>query len=105
EQEFDSACMESVKERQKLGYHPGYFLKMRAELGLREAAHLLMNSTQWPEAFSKLWEMKRLDLSIEASVHNNPKFRELFDKVTLDNAEKPLSRCRVPGRLRLGDSI
>ena len=34
--------------------------------------------------------MKRLDLSIETFVHNNPKFKPLFDTPTLDNCKKRL---------------
>jgi hypothetical protein len=90
EQEFDDACMESVKECRKLGYNPSLFVTMRAQMGSVEACRRLMNSPKWPDGFVRLLEMKRLDLSIEALVHDNPKFRPLFDTPTLDNCEKRL---------------
>jgi hypothetical protein len=36
-----------------------------------------------PEGFSRLWEMNRLDLTLEAGIHDNPKFHLLFDAQTL----------------------
>jgi hypothetical protein len=82
EQEFDDACVESIEECRKLGYNPGLFVKMRAELGSRESCRRLINTPTWPDGFTRLWEMKRLDLSIEAFVRDRPKFRELFDQNT-----------------------
>jgi hypothetical protein len=90
EEEFDNACMDSVRECRRLKYDPKLFVRMRSELGAVEACRRLINTPQWPEGFSRLWEMKRLDLSIEAFVHDNPKFRTLFDLPTLDNCEKRL---------------
>jgi len=90
EQEFDDACVKSVDECRKLGYNPSLFVKMRAELGSREACRRLMNTPTWPDGFTRLWEMGRLDLSIEAFVHDNPKFRPLFDRDTLAKSEKRL---------------
>jgi hypothetical protein len=90
EQEFDDACMDSVRQCQKLKYDPKLFVRMRSELGAVEACRRLINAPQWPEGFSRLWEMKRLDLSIEAFVHDNPKFSPLFDTPTLENCEKRL---------------
>jgi hypothetical protein len=90
EHEFDDACMDSVRESRKLKYDPKLFVAMRSELGSVEACRRLINALQWPDGFSRLWEMKRLDLSIEAIVHDNPKFRPLFDARTLENCEKRL---------------
>ena len=90
EQEFDDACMESVKECRRFGYNPSLFVTMRAQIGSVEACRRVMNSPKWPDGFVRLLEMKRLDLSIEAFVHDNPKFRPLFDTSTLDNCEKRL---------------
>ena len=49
-----------------------------------EARRWLINTPQWPEGFSRLWEVKRLDLTVEAFVHANPKFRPRFDPPTSD---------------------
>jgi hypothetical protein len=90
EQQFDDACMLSVRESRRLNYDAKLFIAMRSELGSVEACRRLINAPKWPDGFSRLWEMKRLDLSIEAFVHDNPKFRPLFDTPTLENCEKRL---------------
>ena len=90
EHEFDDACMDSVREFRQLKYDPKLFVAMRSELGSVETCRRLINTPKWPDGFSRLWEMKRLDLSIEAIVHDNPQFRPLFDTFTLENCNKRL---------------
>jgi hypothetical protein len=47
-------------------------LEMRARHEVREAARRVMHGSQVPYGFRKLAQMKRLDLTIEAIVHENP---------------------------------
>jgi hypothetical protein len=44
-----------------------------------------------PKGFDRLWEMKRLDMMVEAFVHDNPKFHPLFDQQTLDTCDVRLA--------------
>ena len=63
--------------------YPSYFLQMLNEYGAVEATRRLVNGEKMPEGFSRLWEMKRLDLTLEAGIHDNPKLHPLFDAQTL----------------------
>lgn len=90
EHEFEDACIASIPEAQSLGYNPTRFMQMVGELGARERARRLMNAQQFPEGFSRLWELHRLDLTIEAFVHDNPRFWVLFDTLTLTNCDNRL---------------
>jgi hypothetical protein len=83
EQQFEDACLSDVDEARQLGYNPSYFIKMLEEHGAVETARRLILQQLLPEGFSRLWEMHRLDLTIEACVHDNPEFHALFDAQTL----------------------
>jgi hypothetical protein len=97
EREFEDACLAGIPEVQRLGYNPTRFLQMVGEIGARETARRLMNAQQFPEGFSRLWELGRLDLTIEAFVRDNPRFWALFDPQTLTNCD---NRLREVGYLQ-----
>ena len=61
----------------KLKYNAGYFWQMVCEKGGLQTAKHLIHTEQPSEGFSKLWELKRLDLSVEAHVIK-PEYKELF---------------------------
>jgi hypothetical protein len=83
EQEFEDACMSDVEECSKLGYYPHYFVEMVHQHGAVETAKRLIRDQHVPAGFTRLWEMKRLDMTLEACIHDNPKFHSLFDSQTL----------------------
>ncbi|MCL2641655.1 MAG: hypothetical protein FWD53_12475 [Phycisphaerales bacterium] len=83
--------MSDVEEARQLGYNPSYFLKMLEEYGAAETARRLIRQEPLPEGFSRLWEMHRLDLTIEACVHDNPQFHTLFDPQTLEACDARLA--------------
>jgi len=83
EQQFEEACMSDVEECRQLGYNPSYFLQMLGEHGAVETARRLILQERVPDGFSTLWELHRLDLTLEACVHDNPQFHALFDAQTL----------------------
>ena len=58
-------------------YNAGYFWQMVCEKGGLQTAKHLIHTEQPSEGFSKLWELKRLDLSVEAHVIK-PEYKELF---------------------------
>ena len=90
EQEYEEFCLEDLDECKRLGYNPGYFLRMLEQYGAVEATRRLINSNKWPEGFTRLFEMGRLDLTLEAGIYDNPKFRTLFDEKTLAACEARL---------------
>jgi hypothetical protein len=64
-------------EALKEGYQASYFLQMLFERGGLATAKTLINSNMPSDGFTKLWELDRLDLSVEALVLD-PEWRELF---------------------------
>jgi hypothetical protein len=92
EQEFEEACLSDLPECRKLGYSPSYFLQMLTDYGAVETARRLINSDDVPEGFTRLWQMQRLDLTLEAGIYDNPKFYALFDEKTLAACKARLTR-------------
>lgn len=86
--QFNEAMVNLYKEAAKIGYHATQFFHMVSEHGGVETAHLLL-AKEPTEGFTKLWEKKRLDLSVEALVLK-PQFAPLFDEIERENARKRL---------------
>jgi hypothetical protein len=59
------------------GYRATYFLRMVEEHGGVEASRRLLSSASPGGGLARLWELKRLDLSVEASVLL-PEYQALF---------------------------
>lgn len=74
-------------------YHPTYFLRMLENNGPVNTATQLATANKFHEGFTKLWELGRLDLTVEAIMLRTP-YRELFPKEVL---VKALSRLKALG--------
>jgi hypothetical protein len=61
----------------KLGYTPTYFLQMVQSMGGYKAAKQLIHAKNPQSGLTKLWELGRLDLSMEAHVIK-PEYITLF---------------------------
>ncbi|MBT0651541.1 hypothetical protein [Geomobilimonas luticola] len=77
------------RARDECNFKPTYFLKMVTEHGGLEAAKRLIASSKPSDGFTKLWELKRLDISVEAVVLS-PEFSVLFT-----DEEKNQARIRL----------
>lgn len=76
EHELEAAMVRIAGEAKDLGYNPTYFLRMIHEIGgLRTAKQLVLSATP-SDGFLRLWEMGRLDLTVEALLLQ-PRFRTL----------------------------
>lgn len=64
-------------EAKKIGYTPSRFMEMLANEGGLKVAKNLINSQQPSDGFNKLWELKRLDLTVEALILKS-EYRKLF---------------------------
>jgi hypothetical protein len=64
-------------EAKKEGYTPSYFLHMLSELGPVETARRLIEFETPSDGFTRLYELGRLDLTVEALVLA-PEWRDLF---------------------------
>lgn len=79
EAKFEEGCMSDVETcKRELRYNPKTFVRMVNEHGAGETARRLLADKHWPEGFTRLYLEKRLDLSLEAYIHNHPEFHEFF---------------------------
>jgi hypothetical protein len=92
EQEFEDACVSDLAECRKLGYNPAYFVRMLHDYGAVETARRLLIDKNWPEGFTRLWMMKRVDLTLEACIHNNTKFQPFFTPQMLAECDDRLTQ-------------
>jgi len=77
ERELHRETIEGANIARKLGYNPSYFLRMVSDIGIIQTAKQLMSTDKPSDGFTTLWELGRLDLSLEAQVLN-PKYNPLF---------------------------
>ena len=89
EAELEHALWASCREARTLGYKPIAFEMMLGEEGGVETAHRLLASYRYQDGFRRLWELGRLDLSLECHVLR-PTYRTLFSNQELEEARKRL---------------
>src|SRR5690242_7290402 len=90
EQQFDEAMLQVYKDaKRECHYNATYFLQMVNERGGLATARYLITTDSPSEGFTRLWECKRLDLTVEA-VALDPKYASLFTKEELGLARDRL---------------
>jgi hypothetical protein len=75
-------------------YKATRFLTMLHEHRGLETARLLIHSSTVSEGYTALWARKRLDLTVEAVIHDHPKWHPLFTQEELDICVKRLRDYR-----------
>ena len=93
EAEFGDALWASCRESRTLGYKPIAFEIMLGKQGAVETAHRLLATFESQDGFRRLWELQRLDLSLECHVLR-PSYRALFTTDELDEARKRLRQLK-----------
>jgi hypothetical protein len=78
-----------AQAKSECGYTATRFHNMVANQGGLQAAKALLNSNTYSEGLTRLWEEKRLDISMEATVLKQP-WRELFTDEELSTAKEKL---------------
>ena len=73
-QEFEERFLDDLDECRALGYDPDYLLRMVHEHGALQASRRLLRDKQIPSGFTHLARLGEVRMSIEAFVHDNPKF-------------------------------
>ena len=76
--------------KSECGYTATRFRNMVANQGGVQAAKALLASVGYSEGLTRLWEEKRLDISMEATVLKDP-WRNLFTNQELTAARKKLA--------------
>ena len=95
EQEFHRA-MVNIYDRAKneAGYVATRYIQMVAEHGGLATAKMLIDADKPSDGYTALWERGRLDLTVEALVADDPKWKTLF---TPEEIEKASQRLRDYG--------
>ena len=75
--------------KNKYGYNPTRFLQMLGKYGPVTAAINLVVNPKFHDGFTKMWELERLDLTVEATIRRSP-YNQLFTQEVLDKAKEKL---------------
>ena len=86
---LEQAMRDACREARAVGYAPVRFEQMLAEQGTVATAHQLLASNRFDDGFTRLWELKRLDISLECLVLRSA-YRSLFTAGELDVARRRL---------------
>jgi hypothetical protein len=89
--------MRSIYDRAKseCGYNATRFKKMLEEKGGLETAKVLLKSPTVSDGFVELYVRKRLDLTVEAQILDNPQFWSVVTDKELDTARRWLKEYQV----------
>ncbi len=60
------------------GYKASRFFQMLCDHGGLETARILLHAPAVSEGYTALYLRKRLDLTVEAVIHNSPRYHPLF---------------------------
>ena len=99
ESKFHEEMLNIYKEARRIGYDAKWFLTMVVNMGGLMAAKKLLSTDELQYGFTRLWELHRLDLSVEALVRR-PEFTTLFTDKELARAEE---RLRAHGYFNEGN--
>ena len=89
--QLEAATHEICRESRSLGFVPTRFLRMPNEQGALLSAHQLLASDRYHDGFTRLWDLRLLDLSLECVVLK-PLFRPLFTEKELNVARNRLRK-------------
>ena len=91
---FNKAILDAVEESKTLGYNPTRFIQMFYETnqdGVELVKSLVLGKTKVTTGLENLWEIGRLDLTLEAKVIR-PEFQELFESEIIETCTKRLKK-------------
>ena len=83
--QLEAAMHQICRESHRLGYVPTRSLQMPNQQGALVTAHQLLASDRYHVGFTRLWDLRRLDLSFERVVLK-PVFWPLFTEKELNVA-------------------
>lgn len=91
EMQFQEDMLNIFRKAKKIGYTPLLYLRMIGDYGGLGTAQRLLATQKPSDGFTRLWELKRLDLTVEALIiDNKEKYKELFSEEELEIAYKRL---------------
>ncbi|MYA35073.1 MAG: hypothetical protein F4058_03985 [Rhodothermaceae bacterium] len=91
ESQFHEAMLDIYRRAKvEAKYNASVFLQMVVDQGGLQAARTLINSKDPSSGYTRLWELNRLDLSVEAVVLQTSDFHTLFTEQELEICKKRL---------------
>jgi hypothetical protein len=77
--EFDQEMLHIYQRaHSEANYNATRFLQMLHEHRGLETARILLHAPNVSEGYTALWERGHIDLTVEAAIHDNPKWHPLF---------------------------
>lgn len=91
ESAFHEAMLDVYRRaKAEANYNATLFLGMLNDKGGLQTARQLINADTVSDGYTALWERRRLDLTVEATVLANPQFHSLFASGELDICRRRL---------------
>ena len=95
EAQFTEAMFDIYRRaKAEADYPANIFLRMVTDHGGRATAKTLINATKPSDGYTALYMRKRLDLTVEALVVENPRWHSLFTPEEIERARKRLRAYR-----------
>ncbi len=89
---FDEEMLRIYKRaHSEANYNASRFLQMLHEHRGLETARILLHATNVSEGYTALWQRGRIDLTVEAVIHDNVKWHPLFTQEDLAICTKRLT--------------
>ncbi len=93
EDRFDAAMLDIFRRaKSEANYNATRFFQMLTEHKGLETARILLHASGVSEGYTALWERKRLDLTVEALINDNPEYHSLFAEKELDTTRERLKK-------------
>jgi len=73
-----------ILAKSEANYNATIFLRMLNDYGGLETARRLIHTSAVSDGYTALWERNHLDLTVEAVIHDNPKWHPLFTEEELE---------------------
>lgn len=97
ENRFDAAMMDIYRRaKAEVHYNATRYFQMLSEHRGLETARILLHSPGVSEGYTALWERGRLDLTVEALIHDHPEFHALFTDAERETARRRLEEYQYP---------
>jgi hypothetical protein len=91
--QFDGAMLEIyLRAKSEAGYTAKIFFQMLSKKGGLTTARDLINSSKPSVGYTNLYQLGRLDLTVEAMIVENAKWHELFTIEEIDKARVRLKQ-------------
>lgn len=94
---FDAAMMEIYRRAKvEVQYNDTRFHQLLCKYHGLETAKLLLHANAVSDGYTALWERGRLDLTVEALIHDHPEYHPLFTDEERAIARRRLEEYKYP---------